>query len=106
MTETLHTDDIEPIAAQDARAAIEQAIIERLGENWQEGWLLVHDNGFLVRLNKDEINLDFLADLLGNVEVTEKQANPLQLSGKFLAWMILGTSIFIAIAIAAILGII
>jgi hypothetical protein len=100
------TDEIEIIEPQAARAAIAAAILERLGENWREEWLLVHDTDFLVRLNKGDINLDFHADLLGEVEVSEKEANPLQVSGRFVALFVLGASIFVALAIAVALNII
>lgn len=100
------TDEFEPIAPEKARAAIEHAMIERLGVDWRDQWLLVHDSNFLVRLNKGETNMDFQADLLGKVEITEKEANPLQLSGRFVAWVILVASIFVALAIAIALRII
>jgi len=34
------------------------------------------------------------------VEITEKEAHPLQLSGRFVAWWVLGASIFLALMIA------
>ena len=83
-----------------ARQNIEEAIIERLGADWQSQWLKVHESNFLVRLNKGAINLDFQAGLLGDVEIIEGQANPLQTSGRFLALMVLGASLFLALAIA------
>lgn len=83
-----------------ARQNIEAAIISRLGENWAKEWLKVHESNFLVRLNKGAINLDFQADLLGEVEIIEAEANPLQVSGQFIAWMVLGASFFLALAIA------
>lgn len=87
-----------------ARAAIESAINARLGENWRAEWLMVHDTFFLVRLNRGTVNLDFQADLLGEVEVIEREAHPLQLSGRFIALMILGASLFVALAIAIAAG--
>lgn len=83
-----------------ARQNIEAAIIERLGDNWESEWLKIHEGNFLVRLNKGNTNLDFQADLLGEVEIIEGEANPLQMSGRFLAWMVLGASFFMALAIA------
>ena len=107
MTDTIPTtDEVEIIEPQAARAAIVAAITGRLGENWRDEWLLVHDSDFLVRLNKGDINLDFQADLLGNVEITEKEIHPLQASGRFVALFILGASIFVAVAIAVALNII
>jgi hypothetical protein len=106
MDHTPLTDEIEIIAPQAARAAIAVAISARLGENWRDEWLLVHDTDFLVRLNQGAINLDFQADLLGNVAVSEKEAHPLQVSGRFVALFILGASLFVALAIAVALNII
>jgi len=62
----------------------------------------VHDTDSLVRLNKEKINLDFQADLLAQVEVIEREANPLQLSGRLIAFTILGVFLFVALAIATI----
>jgi hypothetical protein len=100
MSEQPITDEIEIIEPQAARAAINTAIVAQLGENWRDEWLIVHDSNFLVRLNQGDKNMDFQADLLGNVEVTAKEANPMQLSGRDVALWILGASIFVAIAIA------
>ena len=96
---------IETASPQEQRAAIDAAILERLGADWQKEWILVHNANDLVRLNKDEINLDFQADLLANVEVIERPASPLQLSGRWIAWLILGLSLFVAFLIASIAGV-
>lgn len=100
-------DDNEPEIAtpQEQRAAIEAEIITRLGEKWKKEWLIVHDTDSLVRLNKGDINLDFQADLLAQVEVIERDANPLQLSGRLIAFTILGLFLFVALAIATIAGV-
>lgn len=102
-----HSDDNEPEIAtlEEQRDAIETEIIARLGENWKKEWLIVHDTDSLVRLNKGKINLDFQADLLAQVEVIEREANPLQLSGRLIAFTILGVFLFVALAIATIAGI-
>lgn len=100
------TDEVEIIDPTAARAAIEAAIIERLGADWRDTWLIVHDSDYYVRLNQDEKNLDFQSDLLGGVEVIEKEANPFQLSGKFIAWMVLGSSVVLALTIALVLRVI
>lgn len=100
-------EDNEPDIAtpEEQRDAIETEIIVRLGENWKKEWLIVHDTDSLVRLNKGKINLDFQADLLAQVEVIEREANPLQLSGRLIAFTILGVFLFVALAIATIAGI-
>ncbi|MCU0513796.1 MAG: hypothetical protein MUE40_14655 [Anaerolineae bacterium] len=100
--------DFEPIAPKEARARIQAAITARLGPDWQReesGWLLAHDSSYLVRLNRGSINLDIACDLLGEVTITEVEANPLQVSGRFIAWMVLGVSLFVAFLLAQIAGI-
>ncbi len=98
--------EIEPIAPEDARAALETAIVERLGENWRSQWILIHDGDYLMRLHQGVINLDFAADLLGNVTIEERPANPVQLSGRLVAWLVLGAFLFVALAIASLAGVI
>jgi hypothetical protein len=105
MSEPIQEEEIEIASYQEQRAAIDLAIIEHLGENWKKEWIIVHDANDLVRLNKDEINLDFQADLLAHVEIIEREANPLQLSGRLIAFMILGVFLFVALAIATIVGV-
>lgn len=99
-------DEVEIIAPEAARAALEAAIIERLGQNWRSQWILVHDADYLIRLNQGAINLDFAVDLLGNVTVEERPANPVQLSGRLVAWLVLGAFLFVALAIASLAGVI
>ncbi len=96
----------EIIPAAQARAAIQQRIRETLGEDYQREWLVIHNADYLVRLNRGAVNLDFQCDLLGNVEVIERPVNPLQASGRFIAWTILIASLFIALFIAIALGIV
>lgn len=98
--------EIEPVSPAEQRAAIDAAILERLGADWQREWLVVHNASDLVRLNRGDNNLDFQADLLGNVAVIEREANPVQISGNLVAWMVLGASLLVALAIAALTGII
>lgn len=97
-------EEIEPASPEEQRTAIEAAILERLGENWQGEWIIVHNANDLVRLNKGDINLDFQADLLAEVEIVEREANPVQLSGRTIAWVILAASLGVALTIAAISG--
>ena len=97
--------DIIIATPEEQRSAIEAKILEHLGENWKKDWLVVHDANELVRLHQGKINLDFQADLLAEVEIIEREANPLQLSGRSIAYMILGASLFVALAIATIAGV-
>lgn len=87
------------------RAAIEVTMRERLGEQWQDHWILVHDAHDLVRVHRDKINLDFQADLLGVVSVIERPAHPLQLSGRLIALSVLVAFLLLALVIAVIAGV-
>lgn len=101
------SDEIEPIAPEIARERIQQAIVDRLGADWDDedhGWLVVHDTDYLVRLTRRGINLDFHCDLLGEVEVIERPANPVQTSGRLIAWMVLGASLLLAFLLAQLAG--
>lgn len=97
--------ELEIATPKEQRTAIEAEILARLGDNWKKEWLIVHDTDALVRLNKGDKNLDFQADLLAQVEVIEREANPLQLSGRLIAFTILGLFLFVALAIATIAGV-
>ncbi len=59
----------------------------------------------MARLTRGDRNLDVRVDLLGEVEVKESALTPLQDSGRLVAWMLLLTSLLLALAIAAALGI-
>lgn len=99
--------EIEPIPAEQARAILEQAIRDRLGEGWEDeadGWVRVTGHDYMARLNKGKINLDFQVDLLGHVTVEKREINVGQDTGRFLAWALLGLSLIIAYLIAEITG--
>jgi hypothetical protein len=101
------TDEIQPIPGEQARVILEQAIRDRLGENWNaedSGWAVINSHDFMARLNKGRINLDFYVDLLGNVTVEEKRINPGQDTGRLFAWMFLLLSLGIGFLVAHILG--
>lgn len=97
--------EIEPASPQAQAAAIEAAVVARLGENWEREWIVVHKSADLLRLNKGDINLDFQADLLAQVEIIERAASPVQLSGRWIAWLLLGLSLFVAFVIASVVGV-
>lgn len=107
MTQEPQHDDVELIEPKAAKAALEAAIAEHIGENWRDEieWLIVHESDFLIRLNRDDVNLDFQADLLGQVEIAESPAHASQLSGRTQAWLILGGSLLTALAIAIAAGV-
>lgn len=103
------TDEIQPIPAEQARAILEAAIRERLGDNWQDdedGWALVSGHDYMARLTKGRTNLDFYVDLLGNVTVEEKAITLPQDSGRLIAWIFLMLSLGIAYLVARIAGLV
>ncbi len=99
------SDKLEPIPAEQARAILEQAMRERLGDNWQnEDWVLLTGHDYMARVTRGGKNVDFYVDLLGNVRVEEKAVNPAQESGRLIAWLILLLSLGIAFLLARIAG--
>ncbi len=101
------SDPIEPIPPEQAREILEQAIRERLGDDWRDedsGWQMVTGHDYMARLTRGRVNLDFYVDLLGKVSVTEKEINPAQDSGRLLAWTLILLSLAIAFLIARIVG--
>lgn len=100
--------DIDVIDPSLARIAIEQAIHARLGPDWNDeetGWAVIHDGDYLIRLTRGVTNLDFECDLLGEVTIIERPINPLQASGRLIAWMVLISSLFLAFLLANIAGV-
>jgi hypothetical protein len=107
MTDTNQASDIQIISPAEARAALEAAIIEWLGEGWQtqvDGWVVVDRGDFHARLNRGRVNLDFYVDLLGAVRIEESGIDAAQEYGRILALMFLAGSILAAILIAYIAG--
>jgi hypothetical protein len=96
--------EIEPIAPDDAREAIEKKIQSHMPDWKEQGWMKIYDSNYLVRLHKDRTNLDFQCDLLGNVEIIEREANPMQLGGRLIAWLVLLASLAVALALAILAG--
>lgn len=99
--------ELEPIAPEQAKAILDAAIRERLGDDWQDddgGWMVVTGHNYMARLTKGQINLDFYVDLLGNVTVEQKELSPVQDSGRLIAWLLLLLSLVIALLIARAVG--
>lgn len=97
----------EPISPEDARRALDRAMAERLGPDWQEegsGWLLVTGNDYMARVTRGNFNLDFMVDLLGNVTIEERPLSPAQTSGRLIAWTLLLLALGIAYLAARALG--
>lgn len=101
------TNPIDPIPAPQARAILEQAMRERLGDDWKDdesGWTLVTGHDYMARVTKGRVNVDFYVDLLGNVTVESSEINPAQDSGRLIAWMLLLVSLGIAFLLARAVG--
>lgn len=95
------------IPPEAARAILEAAIRERLGDDWQDeedGWVRVTGHDYMARLTRGRTNLDFYVDLLGNVTVEEKPISPGQDTGRLFAWMILLLVLVIVLLLARIAG--
>jgi hypothetical protein len=93
----------EPISAEEARAILQNAIIERLGEDWDDehiGWTQVSGHDYMARLTNGRQTIDFYVDLVGEVTVQERDDIPNTDTGRVTAWIVLGTSLFIAFMIA------
>ena len=101
------TDDIQPIPGEQARAILEQAIRDRLGEGWDSedsGWAVVTSHDYMARLNRGRVNVDFYVDLLGRVTVEQQEINAGQDTGRLFAWMFLLLALAIALLLARIIG--
>jgi hypothetical protein len=101
------SDAIEPIAPEDARTRLDAAILAQLGEGWDDpddGWIVISSHDYMARLTKGRENIDFYVDLLGNVEVKRSAISPAQDVGRLIAWMVLGASILLALAVARAAG--
>jgi hypothetical protein len=99
--------ELEPIPPEEAKAILEGAIRERLGDDWDDeesGWSVVTSHQYMARLTKGRVNLDFYVDIMGNVTVEEKEINPAQDSGRLIAWMFLLVSLGLALMIARAIG--
>ncbi len=99
--------EIEPIPPEQARAILDAAMKQRLGEDWEDedsGWLLVTGHDYMARVTRGRLNVDFYVDLLGAVSVEEKEISPAQESGRMLAWIFLMLSLGIAFLLARAVG--
>lgn len=100
-------DEIQPIPADEARAILDAAMRERLGDDWEDdedGWVLVTGHDYMARVTRGRTNLDFYVDLLGNVTVEQKEITLPQDSGRIIAWLFLILSLGIAYLLARIAG--
>jgi hypothetical protein len=103
------TDEVEIIPAEQARAVLEQAICERLGDDWRDedsGWHIVTQHDYMARLTRGRINLDFYVDLLGNVEVKQSEIDAAQDSWGLIAVSFIVLSLAIVYLLMRALGLI
>jgi hypothetical protein len=101
------SDQIEPIEPEQARAILDEAMRERLGDDWEDefsGWILVAAHDYMARVTKRNQNVDFYVDLLGNVTIEEKEISPAQASGRTVAWVLLLISLGVAYMLARAVG--
>ena len=101
------TPEVEPLAPEQARAILDQAMGKRLGDDWEDeesGWILIAGHDYMARVTRGRVKLDFYVDLLGNVSVTENTISPAQDSGRLLAWLFLMVSLGIAYLLARAVG--
>ncbi|MCU0479829.1 MAG: hypothetical protein MUE54_01300 [Anaerolineae bacterium] len=94
------------ISPEQARTALENAIRQKLGDDWRDTWELVSGHDYMTRLTDGDQNIDFYVDLLGNVTVEEKGQDIAHNAGRTAAWLVLGVSLFLAYVIARIAGIV
>lgn len=93
--------EIEPIDPHEATLILEQALAPYLAD----GWRVLDRGAYSARLTRGKRNLDVRVDLLGEVEVQETGLTALQDSGRLVAWVLLITSLLLALAITSALGI-
>ena len=93
--------EIEPISTAEAQAILADALAPYLAD----GWHVLDRSPAWARLTRGKRNLDVRVDLLGEVEAHESDLTPLQDSGRLIAWVLLLTSLLLALAVAAALGI-
>jgi len=96
------------IPPQAARQRLLAAIEARLGPDWRDeddGWMVIHDGDYLMRLTRGKVNLDFQCDLLGEVTIEERPVSPAQTTGRLIAWAVLLSSLFLALALAQLAGV-
>lgn len=101
------SDELDPIPPEQARAILEAAIRERLGEHWEDeenGWLRVTGHDYMARLTRGRVNLDFYVDLLGNVTVEKSDQNIAQDSIRLALLILLALSVVIAFLIVRIVS--
>jgi hypothetical protein len=99
--------EVEPISPEQARAILDAAMRQRLGDDWQDedsGWQLITGHDYMARVTRGRLNVDFYVDLLGELSIQESEINPAQASGQMLMWIFLLLSLAIAFLLARAVG--
>ncbi|PJF28937.1 MAG: hypothetical protein CUN52_10950 [Phototrophicales bacterium] len=94
------------ITAQQARQTLDDAIRQKLGDDWRDRWEIISGHDYMCRLTDGDQNIDFYVDLLGNVTIEEKGQDVTHNAGRIVAWLVLGVSLLLAYTIARIAGVI
>lgn len=97
----------EIIPADAARAILDAAMRERLGDDWQDddsGWQLMTGHDYMARVTRAGVNIDFYVDLLGKVTIEAREINAAQQSGRLFAWVFLMLAAGIAFLLARAFG--
>ncbi|NWG15035.1 MAG: hypothetical protein HXY41_00225 [Chloroflexi bacterium] len=98
---------VEPIPPERARAILDAAIRERLGEDWddeQTGWVRISGHDYMARLARGRITLDFYVDLLGHVTVEKSTENTPGEAIRLALFILLALSLVIALLIVRIVS--
>jgi hypothetical protein len=98
-------DELDPIAAEQARQILQAAIREKLGDNWDDeetGWVITTGHDYMARLTRGRTNVDFYVDLLGNVTVEQTESTGLRSNAGTILLVLLALSLVIAFLIVRI----
>jgi hypothetical protein len=94
--------EIEPISPEKSEVLLKKAMEPYLADEWH----VLYQDAYLARLTRGMRNLDVRVDLLGDIEITESELNPLQDSGRLMAWVVLIAMLLVVMALTSALGII
>lgn len=95
-----------PISGEEARDLLNRAIIQHLGERWDDpeiGWAVISRHDFMARLTNGRRVMDFYVDLLGEVRVEEKSPST-EDRGRIIAALMAVIIIMAALILARAMG--
>lgn len=99
--ENAENTEIEIITPEEAEIILKPEVEKLVNE----GWRVIHESSFAARLVKERDLIDIRVDLLGQIE--KKQGVTLLYGpeiGRIVAWVLLLTSLLVALALASALG--